>query len=281
MSCLRCAGLFAVVLLIVCAVPVGAAPAGTTIRFSSLDKSQPFNLSGTLYLPENASAPCPAVVIVHGTAGSDMRNEFYRGALLTAGIATFEVDFKTGVFTSAMNRPQIESFVPMAFAALKELRKLPAIDPARIAIMGFSMGGGVTLRTAMEAHRKEWMGDEKGFAAQAAFYPVCKPFEKKLEESGSKLTGTPMIIFYGTEDVYGEGKAAPELKKTLAKKYNFEVTTVEYAGATHGFNRNAPPVSYPDPAAKDGKGYMAWDEKAANDSLTRVVAFLRESLGVK
>ncbi len=281
MSYWRCIGLLTVVLLSIFVLPVGASPTGTTIHFSSLDKSQPFNLSGTLYLPENSAAPCPAVVIVHGTAGVDMRDEFYRGPLLNAGIATFEVDFKTGVFASAMNRPQIENFLPMAFAALKELRKSPAIDPARIAIMGFSMGGGVTLRTAMESHRKDWMGDEKGFAAQAAFYPVCKPFEKKLEESGSRLTGTPMIIFYGTEDVYGDGKAAPELKKTLAKKYNFEVTTVEYAGATHGFNRNAPSVSYPDPAAKDGRGYMAWDEKAANDSVTRVVAFLRESLGAK
>jgi dipeptidyl aminopeptidase/acylaminoacyl peptidase len=30
----------------------------------------------------------------------------------------------------------------MAFAALKQLRKLPAIDPNRIGIMGFSMGAG-------------------------------------------------------------------------------------------------------------------------------------------
>ena len=119
MSCLRYVGLLAVVLLIVCAVPVGAAPAGTTIHFSSLDKGQPFNVSGTLYLPENATAPCPAVVIVHGTAGVDMRNEFYRGALLNAGMATFEVDFKTGVFTSAMNRPQIESFPADGFCGVE------------------------------------------------------------------------------------------------------------------------------------------------------------------
>lgn len=90
-----------------------------------------------------------------------------------------------------------------------------------------------------------------------------------------------MIIFYGTEDVYGEGSAVPELKRLLSKKYNFELTTVEYAGATHGFNLNAPPISYPDPAAKDGKGYMAWNPEAANDSLTKVVAFLRANLAAQ
>ena len=59
------------------------------------------------------------------------------------------------------------------------------------------------------------------------------------------------------------------------------MTTVEYPGATHGFSRNGPPLSYSDPAAKDGKGYMAWNADAANDSLTKVVAFLRETLAAK
>jgi len=232
-------------------------------------------------MSEKSSSPCPAVVLVHGTAGIDARGTFYREPILNAGIAIFEVDFKTGVFTSALNRPHPEEFLPLAFAALKELRKLPAIDPARIGIMGFSLGGGITLRTAVESNRELWMGSEKGFVAHAAFYPVCKPFIKRLESSHSKLTGAPMIIFYGTEDVYGEGSAVPELKRLLSKKYNFELTTVEYAGATHGFNLNAPPISYPDPAAKDGKGYMAWNPEAANDSLTKVVAFLRANLAAQ
>jgi len=265
MRYLRCIGLLAVVFLTVFVMSAAASSAGTTINFSSLDKNQPFKVSGTLYLPEKSSSPCPAVVIVHGTGGIDSRGAFYRDSILNAGIAIFEVDFKTGIYTGPMDRPQNETFLPLAFAALKELRKLPSIDPTRIGIMGFSMGGGITLRTAVEANRKLWMGDEKGFAAHAAFYPVCKPFIKRLEESGSGLTGTPMIIFYGTEDAYGEGKAVPELKRLLAKKFNFEVTTVEYPGATHGFNRNAPPLTYSDPAAKDGKGYMAWDADAAND----------------
>jgi len=83
--------------------------------------------------------------------------------------------------------------------------------------MGFSLGGGVTLRTAMETNRQTWMAAEKGFATHVAFYPVCKPFIKRLENSGSALTGAPMIIFYGTEDVYGEGKAVPKLKRRLQK----------------------------------------------------------------
>jgi len=281
MKSLSGVGLFVTVLSAVVALPVGATSAGTRIDFPSLDTNQPYKLSGTLYVPEKTAALVPAVVLVHGTTGIDVRNEFYREPILSAGIAVFEVDCKTGIYTSAMDRPRMETFVPMAFAALKELRKLPSIDPHRIGIMGFSMGGHISLETAIESNVKRWMGDEKGFTAFVMFYPVCRPFIYELEESQSKLTGAPMIVFYGTEDAYGEGKAVPEFKSLLAEKYNFNLTTVEYPGATHGFNRNAPAVAYPDPAAIGGRGYMKWNPEAANDSVTKVVAFLRESLAAK
>ena len=273
--------LLVVILQTIFVMSAGDSFAGSKITFSSLDANQPYKVSGTLYLPNKTSNPSPAIVLVHGTAGIDVRGEFYREPILKAGIAIFEVDFKTGIYTSALDRPKNETFLPLAFAALKELRKLQVIDPNRIGIMGFSMGGGITLRTAIEANRKMWMGNETGFATHAAFYPVCRYIIPVLEKSGSGLTGAPIIVFYGTEDSYGEGEAVPELKRLLAQKFNFDLKTVEYKGATHGFNRKGSPVNYRDPASKDGRGYMAWDEVAANDSLTRVVAFLRQTLTAK
>ncbi len=270
--------LLAAVLLAAPILSGRAFSAATTINFTSLDKSHPFKVSGTLYLPEKNPGPCPAVVMVHGTSGINSVGTFYRDSILQAGIAVFEVDFKTGIFTGTRDRPLPDTLVAMGFAALKELRKLPAIDPNRIGIMGFSMGGHLTVTTAFEANRKLWMGEEKGFAVHAAFYPVCKPF---LRQADCKMTGAPMIIFYGTEDAYGDGKYIPEFKRLLLEKYGFDVTTVEYAGAHHGFNRSEPALSYWDPAAIDRKGYMAWDGNAANDSLTRVVDFLHKTLVVK
>lgn len=277
----RYVSLLPVVCIFIFAISVEASTSVTEINFHSLDKSQSYNLHGKLYLPESCPTPCPAVVVVHGTNGIDSRGEFYRQAVVNSRIAFFEVDFKTGVFTGPNNRPKNVTFIPMAFAALKELRKLSAIDPNRIGIMGFSLGGGLTVRSSFEAYRKKWMGDESGFAAHAAFYPASKYIKKNLEESGSGLTGAPMIIFYGTEDCYGDGTAAPELKSLLDKKYNFNVTLVEYPGVAHGFNKNAPPLNFKDPAAIGEKGYIAWDAKAANDSLTQVIAFLRKSLAVR
>jgi len=277
---LRRIGLLTAVFLTVVVVPVGASAAETKIDFSSLDQSQTYQLSGTLYLPENASSPCPAIVLVHGTSGINQVGKLYREPVLGAGIAIFEVNFKTGIFTGPMDRPHIDTFVPMAFAALKELRKNRAIDPNHIGIMGFSMGGGITMRTAIEENRQRWMGSEKGFVAHVAFYPVSKPLVKIIEHSNG-MTGAPIIIFYGTEDSYGEGKAVPELKSTLKKKFNFDVTTVEYAGATHDFNRSGPSFSYHDPAAIGGTATIKWDPDAANDSVNKVVAFLREEVAAQ
>ena len=278
MKYLRFIGALTVVFLTVFVMSVEAAPSEQVIRFSSLNKNQSYNVSGTLYMPENSPTPCPAVVVVHGTSGIDSRGEFYRASILNLGIAFFEVNFMTGIYTTPANRPQNSSFVPLAFAALKELQKIPAIDSARIGIMGFSLGGGVTLRTAVEKNRALWMGTDKGFASHVAFYPASKGFINEFGNGNNPMTGAPMIIFYGTEDSYGDGSSVPALKRLLLEKYQFEVLTVEYAGTHHGFNRNGPPLHYNDPASTGGKGYIAWDAKAANDSRTQVVDFLRKTL---
>ena len=270
------AGILAAASLAALVAPAGAA--GTKIEFASLDAHHPRKLSGTLYLPEGLAAPCPAVVIVHGTSGIDSRGTYYRDSILKAGIAILEVDFKTGIYSGPLTRPSPEAFLPMGYAALKVLRQTPGINPDRIGIMGFSLGGHLAVDTAFESNRRQWLGDEHGFAAHVGLYPVCRPF---LKRDDFKMTGAPMIILYGTEDSYGEGKNEPEFKALLLKKGDFAVTTVEYAGAPHGFDRNEPPMSYHDPAAVGWKGHVEWNAKAANDSLVRVTDFLRRTLLAK
>jgi uncharacterized protein len=276
MKSLRFVALLIAVLLLHAAILFAASSSGTVIQFTSLDPGQHYTPTGTLYLPDKT--PAPAIVMVHGTSGIGVTGAFYRDALLNAGIAIFEVDFRTGIYKGAVDRPPVETFVPMAFAALKELRKLPTIDPERIGIIGFSIGGGVALRTALETNRKQWMDGDKGFATFVGFYPICMPLVPVLQKTSVGFTGAPVMILYGSDDVYGDGQAVPELKHLLAKKFHFDLESVEYQGAAHGFNRNGPPVMYRDPAAIGGNGYMAWDESAAEDSKTRLLEFLQRTL---
>ena len=81
--------------------PPGAAFGAEMLTFVSLDGDQKFALSGALVMPERAPGRAPAVVIVHATGGVDGTGAFYRGALNAAGVATFEVDFETGLFASS------------------------------------------------------------------------------------------------------------------------------------------------------------------------------------
>jgi dienelactone hydrolase len=281
MRFLHCVAFLAIVLPAIFTLPAQTSPTRTTIYFSSLDSNHPYKVSGVLYLPENAANPVPAIVLIHGTLGIDKRSLLYRRPLLDAGIGFFEVDFKTGVYKSTTDRPDPDIFLPLAFAALKELRKLPSIDPNRIGIMGFSLGGQIALRTALEGNRQRWMGADKGFVAFATFYPVCKAFIKEVDKNGSRLTGGPILVFYGTNDSYGEGSTVPKLKKLLEKKFNLQLNTVEYPGASHGFNLHVPDMSYFDPAANGFRGHTSWDPDATNDSILKVVAFLKENLAAK
>lgn len=93
----------------------------------------------------------PVLIMVPGTDGVDERQDFYRPALMAAGIGTLELDTKTGVFTSEKDRPDASVFVPVVFSALRTLRAVPAVDPDRIAILGWSAGGTVSMRAAWAA----------------------------------------------------------------------------------------------------------------------------------
>ena len=270
-------GLIAAAFMASAVSAVAASPAGDVIHFYSLDPKHHYEVSGTLYTPTGATAPSPAVVMVHGTMGIDSRGAFYRGPILNAGIAVLEVDFKTGIYHSPLDRPSPETFLGMGFAALKELRKNTAIDPDRIGIMGFSLGGHLTVDTAFDANRAAWMGRDKGFSTHLAFYPVCKRF---LSRDDLKMTGAPMLILYGTEDSYGDGTNVPALKNLLLQKEHYEIATIEYPGASHGFNMNEPPKHYWDPAAIGHRGHTEFDPAATNDSLPHVVDFLRTTLHV-
>lgn len=106
-------------------------------------------LSATLRIPE-ATNPVPAIIIVHGTAGIDARGQFYRRPLETAGFATLEVDFKSGVFTSPRDRPKNPAFLPYLFAAVAALHEQAEIDRSRLGLLGISLGGHLALNAAMK-----------------------------------------------------------------------------------------------------------------------------------
>ena len=227
----------------------------------------------------------PGVVICHGSDGVDTRGEFHAEALNAAGIATLEIDMwaARGVTRGAAARPRspVET-LPDAFAAKTFLGAQPEVDPDRIAVMGFSWGGVVTLLAAGR-RAQHLSGGAPPFRAHVALYPVCWAYETVAGLSLADLTGAPVLIQAGDADAYDDPDGLDQLLARLPAASRAVVRGVTHAGAGHGFDRDLPAQTINDPFAHKGKGgpvLMAFHPKAAQAARDLTVEFLRDAFSV-
>ena len=245
-----------------------------TLRFKGLETT-PRHFSGILTLPKENKESVPVVVLVHGSAGVDSRYAFHRPALLDAGIGTLEVDFKTNVFIAPSDRPPHATFQPWAFGALMALRSHPRVDAKRIAIMGFSLGGHLSVSVASRKVVTRWLGpDQPGFTAHVGFYPACKWLKKHFDVTGP--TGAPILILSGEKDSWGDGETCKSFCDWLNETQPSVVSLTMYPNVHHGFDRKGSWKGYA-PFAQNKTAILQWDAEAAHDSRKRAVAFLRQA----
>jgi Acetyl xylan esterase (AXE1) len=132
---------------------------------------------GDLELPPGPVERGPAVVVVHGSGGVGPREDRWAEELRRAGAATFVLDSFTGrgIAFTAEDQSQLSSLAMIgdAYRALELLATHPRIDPARIAVMGFSKGGAVALYAALQRFQRLHGPAGARFAHHVAFYPPC------------------------------------------------------------------------------------------------------------
>jgi dienelactone hydrolase len=205
------------------------------------------------------------------------------GKLPEAGIATLELDMWSarGLSGGAEGRPRaVSETLPDAYGALRFLSAHPAIDGARIGIMGFSWGGVMSMLTAT---RKYAAGAEPGqrFVAHAPLYPVCWVYNHVPGYEFGELTGAPVFLQAGTADVYDAPDSCQTLLESLSPADRANLSLKMYEGATHGWDRLEPAIQVSDPYAHQGQGGLvdiAPSPESARESRRAVVEFFQRTL---
>src|SRR4051812_47229367 len=87
----------------------------------------------------------PAVLFLHGFPGSEKSLDVQR-ELMKRGVASVAPSFLGAWGSGGVYR--FTTLVPQARAALRAARRLPFVDPRRVAVYGFSMGGWAALNLA-------------------------------------------------------------------------------------------------------------------------------------
>lgn len=232
------------------APPLGGEKSGTIqIQSLTLPPSQPFTtnkdaapvtLSGELSFPAQSEDRVPAVILAHGCGGVGAVIRGWVSVLNRTGIATLVLDSFAGreIRETCTGRERINlgSRIIDAYRALELLAGHPRIDPARIALMGFSQGGGVVLLARHTRFHKLWMTAKRDFAAYLAFYPGCS---RKLTDE-EQVSERPFRMFHGAADDWTPIQPCREYNERM-RRLGKDVALFEYAEAHHGFdNPNVP-----------------------------------------
>jgi len=196
----------------------------------------PVTLSGELRYPRKKMKKYPAVLLVHGSGGISGYVDDWAKELNKIGIATFILDSFTGRGLYKVNNDQSQlgrlAQIVDAYRALDVLAKQKKIDKTRIAIMGFSRGGQVTLYSSMKRFQElQGTGSGNEFSAYLAFYPACGTRYKDNENIADK----PVRIFHGAADNYNPVASCRSYANQL-KSNGKNIVLHEYAGAHHVYD---------------------------------------------
>jgi dienelactone hydrolase len=234
--------------------------------------ASPLPLQGILRQP-SAASPSPAVVLLHSCNGNWQRLDERWGRLISSwGYVTLTVDSfgPRGLKnTCGSNAP-----VPLAFDAYRALNFLtqqPSVDPARVAMLGFSQGGWLAL-SSVERGSIERIAKNK-FRAAIAFYPPCLGFKDNMT--------VPTLVLIGELDDWAR---ASECRNLVEGRDDYGISRrsgdgvpiklIVYPGAYHSFD--APGLKTP---AQFLGHHLEFNQTATDHSIAAVREFLDATIG--
>ena len=185
-----------------------ANPFGLKDIITALDKQKEQDVTGILTLPKG-EGPFPLVLGVAGSLDWSTHHFKYLDMYREMGIATFQLQsFSSRDVTSTVGS-QVEVTTAMmildAYRAFEILADDPRLDKNRVAITGWSLGGGVALFSGW-LPLVEKITNKVKFAAHLPIYPPCIAEPEEL-----RFTDSPIHIMIGALDDWVPAAACEEL----------------------------------------------------------------------
>ena len=269
---------------------LGLAPARADDLLQIQSNAGGLTLKAWLARPER-TGPSPAIVMLHGCSGLGGSNgpsrlyRDWRDFLIAKGYLVLMVDSagSRGLGQTCTDRDEgrrmFRERVADAYAALDFLVRRPDVEPTKIALMGWSQGGGVVLRSIA----KGAMPPAHAFAAAIAFYPgACS---ERLEAipftdiaRGEWTTSVALLVLQGEADNWTAAKPCETLLEGAAAR-GAPVTLQLYPGAYHSFDLSDSPIHAVE-RYRHGTfvPIEGANEPARQDALQRVGKFLADHL---
>jgi len=199
------------------------------------EPGKPVVLAGELRIPRPGTDRLPAVILMHPGSGINAAVDRWAQELNSIGVAAFILDSFSGrgianLSVDPSGGSSLQHIVD-AYRALGMLAQHPRVDPDRIAVMGFSMGGTATLYSSNERFRKSYGPANVQFAAHIGLYASCNV----VYHDDEKVTGKPIRLFGGTADDFGLIEPCRAYVERL-KKAGADVTLTEYPGVYHYYD---------------------------------------------
>ena len=202
---------------------------------NNLDNVSDQEVYGVLTYPDAKKDQYPVVIGVAGSLGWSEHHYGYMDRYREMGIATFTLhSFKSRGVVSTVGE-QVSVTIPMvvhdAYMALGALSAKSDINIDKVAITGWSLGGGVSLFAAWKPI-KDTISPDFQFAAHLPFYPPCI-----VEPSELEFTGSPIHILIGELDNWVPAEPCVEMMESL-KLDGYDAGITVYPDSHHSFDRN-------------------------------------------
>ena len=224
---LQCIGLTLVLAVLAVSAPATAAVEGREVEYTSGGTT----LKGYFAFDAAKAEKRPGVLVVHEWWG---HNEYARRRarmLAELGYAALAVDMygdgKTAAHPEDAGRfsgelmKNAETTKARFLAALEFLKAQPQTDPARIAAIGYCMGGGVVLNMARAGMELRGVASFHGSLGAIV----------KTAPGGVKAR---ILVLHGADDTFIPAEAIAAFKQEMAD-VKADMTFIAYPGAKHSF----------------------------------------------